>query len=112
MVEAAVASGLTTFGLSEHAPRGEARFLYPSERQKGFTVQRLQADFDAYAAEAKALAQEFRDRIEVLVGFEARAVAAAEGQEVEPGGRAVLGREGQGIRARLELGVAGDRRLR
>jgi histidinol-phosphatase (PHP family) len=77
VVEAAVGSRLTTFGLSEHAPRGEARFLYPSERQKGFTVQRLQADFDAYAAEAKALAQEFRDRIEVLVGFEAEVVPAS-----------------------------------
>ena len=77
VVEAAVAAGFVTFGLSEHAPRGEDRFLYPSERQKGFTVGRLQADFDAYVTEAKALAQEFSDRIQILVGFEAEVVPAA-----------------------------------
>lgn len=77
VVEAAVAAGLTTFGLSEHAPRSEDRFLYPSERQKGFTVERLQFDFDAYAAEAKALAQEFSGRIEILAGFEAEVVPTA-----------------------------------
>lgn len=77
VVEAAVAAGLTTFGLSEHAPRSEDRFLYPSERRKGFNVVRLQADFDAYVAEAKALAREFADRIEILVGFEAEVVPGA-----------------------------------
>jgi histidinol-phosphatase (PHP family) len=74
VLEAAVAAGLTTFGLSEHAPRSEDRFLYPSERQQGFTVQRLRSDFDAYTVEAKALAREFADRIEILVGFEAEVV--------------------------------------
>lgn len=77
VVEAAAAAGLTTFGLSEHAPRSEGRFLYPSERQKGFSVERLQADFDAYVAEAKKLAREFADRIEILVGFEAEVVPGA-----------------------------------
>lgn len=76
VVEAAVAGGLTTFGLSEHAPRSEDRFLYPSERQKGFTIGRLQSDFAAYVTEAKALAQEFADRIEIFVGFEAEVVPA------------------------------------
>jgi histidinol-phosphatase (PHP family) len=77
VVEAAVTAGMATVGLSEHAPRSEDRFLYPSERQKGFTVGRLQSDFDAYVAEAKALAQEFSDRVEILVGFEAEVVPAA-----------------------------------
>jgi histidinol-phosphatase (PHP family) len=77
VVEAAVAAGLTTFGLSEHAPRSEDRFLYPTERRKGFTVERLQSDFDAYVAEAKTLAREFSDRVEILVGFEAEVVPAA-----------------------------------
>jgi histidinol-phosphatase (PHP family) len=77
VVEAAVAAGLMTFGISEHAPRREDRFLYPSERRKGFTVERLQFDFDAYVAEARALAQEFSDKIEVLIGFEAEVVPAA-----------------------------------
>lgn len=77
VVEAAAAAGMTTFGLSEHAPRSEARFLYPSERQKGFTVERLQSDFDAYVTEARALAQEFSDCLVILVGFEAEVVPGA-----------------------------------
>ncbi|MDA0207073.1 MAG: histidinol-phosphatase [Acidobacteria bacterium] len=77
VVEAAVAAGFATFGLSEHAPRGQDRFLYSSERQKGFTTGRLQTDFDAYVAEARALAAEFSDRIQILVGFEAEVVPAA-----------------------------------
>ena len=77
VVEAAAAAGLKTFGLSEHAPRSEDRFLYPSERQKGFGVERLQSDFAAYVIEAKMLAREFSDRIEILVGFEAEVVPGA-----------------------------------
>jgi histidinol-phosphatase (PHP family) len=37
----------------------------------------LQSDFDGYVPAAKALAQEFSGRIEVLVGFEAEVVPAA-----------------------------------
>jgi len=35
MVEAAVAFGYRTFGVSEHAPRYEPRFLYAEERALG-----------------------------------------------------------------------------
>jgi histidinol-phosphatase (PHP family) len=74
VVEAAVAAGYQTFGLSEHAPRFEERFLYDSERAKGYTVRRLHDEFDSYVAEAKSLAAEFADRIEILVGFESEVV--------------------------------------
>lgn len=74
IVEAAVAAGYQTFGISEHAPRHEERFLYDSEREKGYTTERLEAEFDSYVAEAKSLANEFADRIELLVGFESEVV--------------------------------------
>jgi len=78
VVEAAVAAGYQTFGLSEHAPRGQERFLYDTEREKGFTTGRLREDFDAYVTEARALAEEFSDRIEILVGFESEVVPATD----------------------------------
>jgi histidinol phosphatase-like PHP family hydrolase len=50
VLEAAVAAGYHTFGVSEHAPRSEPRFLYDTEIQKGFDIPRLQHDFENYAA--------------------------------------------------------------
>lgn len=74
MLEAAVAFGYDTFGVSEHAPRTLDRFIYPSEREKGFTVERLHDDFEAYVRELGDLSAEFSDRLTVLRGFEAECV--------------------------------------
>ena len=76
-IEAAVAAGFSVYGVSEHAPRSQARFLYDTEIEKGFTVERLAADFEAYAAEVAKLAEEFAGRITILRGFEAEVVPAA-----------------------------------
>lgn len=73
-LDAAVAFGYDTFGVSEHAPRTLDRFIYPSEREKGFTVERLHEDFEAYAREVGELAAEYSDRLTVLRGFEAECV--------------------------------------
>lgn len=81
VLEAAVAAGYQTFGVSEHAPRSEARFLYPTEAEKGFDVARLQRDFESYAARVKQLADEFADRLTILCGFEAEVVPAASYRE-------------------------------
>ena len=77
VLEAAVSAGYHTFGVSEHAPRSEERFLYGTERERGFDVPRLRADFEAYAAAIRRLADEFADRLIVLRGFEAEVVPAA-----------------------------------
>ena len=77
VLEAAVACGYQTFGVSEHAPRSEDRFLYPSEREKGYTVERLRREFEAYAGAMDALAQEFDGRLVVLRGFEAEVIPTA-----------------------------------
>ena len=78
VVEAAITGGFGVYGVSEHAPRPEERFLYPSEREKGYTVERLAAEFEAYAAGARALAAEYADRLTLLAGFEAEVVPAAD----------------------------------
>ena len=74
ILEAAVAAGFSTFGVSEHAPRTEPRFLYESERSKGYSVERLQREFEAYSEASRRLQEEFRGRLCVLRGFETEVV--------------------------------------
>lgn len=74
MLEAAVAFGYQTFGVSEHAPRAEARFLYAEEIAMGWDIDKLSADFEAYAVAIRAAAARFADRLEVLCGFEIEVV--------------------------------------
>lgn len=77
LLRSAVEAGIRTFGITEHAPRTEARFLYPSERAAGYTVERLRREFEAYASVSGELQDEFRDRLQVLRGFEAEVVPSA-----------------------------------
>ena len=76
MLTAAVEAGYHTFGVSEHAPRSEARFLYEKELALGWDVAKITADFDRYLHVLPALVEEFADRLIVLRGFEAEAVPA------------------------------------
>lgn len=87
VVDSALARGFSVYGVSEHAPRDEERFLYPSELGKGYTIERLQEEFDAYAKAARALADEYADRMTLLVGFEAEVVPAASYRELMTGHR-------------------------
>ena len=77
VLEAAAAFGYQTFGVSEHAPRSEDRFLYASEREKGYTVERLRREFEAYVEVLDDLAKEFDGRLVVLRGFEAEVIPTA-----------------------------------
>jgi len=74
IVAAAVAAGYAVFGLSEHAPRSESRFLYPSEREKGYDVARLEREFELYAERSRLLIDQFEGRLTLLRGFEAEVV--------------------------------------
>ena len=76
VLEAAVASGYHTFGISEHVPRDAARFLYPAEREKGITVEHLEIDFGNYTRTVGELADQFSDRLVVLRGLEIEVVPA------------------------------------
>ncbi|MEN3000268.1 MAG: histidinol-phosphatase [Armatimonadota bacterium] len=74
ILEAACQVGYTVFGVSEHMPRVEPRYLYASERQKGWTVRTLEEVFEKYAVAVRALAEEFAPRLTVLCGFEIEVV--------------------------------------
>ena len=82
ILDSAVAAGYQTFGVSEHAPRLEERFLYPGEVEKGWSVDRLKEDFEHYAAALPPLVEEYRGRLSVLRGFEAEVVPTASYAEV------------------------------
>ncbi len=73
-LERAVQVGFHAYGITEHAPRRDCRFLYDSERAKGYTVERLAREFEAYARASRELKREFADRLDVLRGFETEAV--------------------------------------
>lgn len=77
ILEAAVRAGYHTFGVTEHAPRVEARFLYRNEIALGWGVDTLVTLFDRYARRLPALVEDFADRIELLRGFEIEVVPAA-----------------------------------
>jgi histidinol-phosphatase (PHP family) len=74
ILEAAVERGYHTFGVTEHAPASEARFLYEEEIEAGYDVERRQQDFEQYARASATLAAEFASRLIVLRGFETEAV--------------------------------------
>ncbi len=73
MLDAAVANEYYTFGVSEHIPR-PARFLYPNEKELGWTEAKLAADFAQYTIDIDILAREYVGRLTVLRGFEAEVV--------------------------------------
>ena len=74
MLDAAVAYGFTTFGVTAHAPRSHARFLYPEEVDAGYTPDDLARDFRNYADTCAGLADEYSGRLEVLRGAEIEVV--------------------------------------
>lgn len=70
----AAAQGFHTYGVTEHAPRLGAQYLYPEEVEKGYDMARLVAEFEAYADDLERLSAEFADRLVVLRGFETEVV--------------------------------------
>ena len=67
LLDRAVALGLEAYGLSQHAPVSDARFLYDDEREAGLDLDGRMAQFEAYAA-ASAEAGSFR-RLTSATGF-------------------------------------------
>ncbi|MEW2289180.1 histidinol-phosphatase [Streptomyces sp. NPDC047841] len=64
-VEAALAAGLETIGFSDHSPF----FGEPEDHHRPW-VAMAKSEFRRYLAEAAALREEYRDRIEILIGVE------------------------------------------
>lgn len=76
ILESAVKAGYRIFGVTEHAPRVEPRFLYRNEIALGWNVDTLATQFDHYARRLPSLVESFTDRIELLRGFEIEVVPA------------------------------------
>lgn len=74
ILDAAVAFGYRAFGVSEHAPRLGAQYLYDRERELGWTVAKIESDFARYQTLLSELAAEYADRLTILRGFEAEVV--------------------------------------
>lgn len=70
VVEEAARQGFVVYGLSEHAPRVEERWLYPRERELGWGTDRLSQNFAAYAEESRRLQSAWAGRLTILRGFE------------------------------------------
>ena len=74
IVEAAAARGFRIFGVTEHAPRVEARHLFREELELGWNVDTLDRLFEAHMARLDRLRDQFADRIALLKGFEIEVV--------------------------------------
>ncbi|NUM56571.1 MAG: histidinol-phosphatase [Candidatus Hydrogenedentes bacterium] len=74
VIEAAIAGGFEIYGISEHAPRHGERYRYANERDKGWTLEKILADFEAYGEAIFRLAKEYADRITILRGYEIEVV--------------------------------------
>ncbi len=75
MVRAYIDQGFAWVGLTEHMPPLSEAYLYPEEREDGLDPAAMARRFAAYMAEARRLQAHYRDRIEILVGFEAEGYA-------------------------------------
>ncbi|CZR69728.1 related to histidinol-phosphatase [Phialocephala subalpina] len=69
VIQAAIARGMITFGLTEHMPR-EEKDLYPEEITAGLTTAPLFPRHEAYLIEAQRLRAKYAGQINILIGFE------------------------------------------
>lgn len=72
VVEAAVAAGFSTYGLSEHAPRYRREHLYPEEQN--LVPEDLVSLFRRYVQTALELRARHEHELELLIGFETEAL--------------------------------------
>lgn len=73
IVQAYVDQGFAWVGITEHMPPVHERYFYDEERRAGFDLDQFRDRFDAYMVEARRLQACYKDRLEILVGFETEA---------------------------------------
>lgn len=78
ILTSAAEQGVRVFGVTEHAPRLGDRFLYPDEREWGWTVETLEEKFTEYFETLNQLIPAFAGDLEVLRGFEIEVVPGSE----------------------------------
>jgi histidinol-phosphatase (PHP family) len=69
MVQEAISKRLRVFALTEHMPRHEIDF-YPEEKDKGESLETHYDNEARYFAEACRLREQYKDQIELPIGFE------------------------------------------
>ncbi len=77
ILDAAAAFGYRTYGVTEHAPRAAAKYLYDEEVEMGWDVATLDRLFTEYADTLDKAVCEYTDRMRVLKAFEAEVVPPA-----------------------------------
>lgn len=77
ILDAAIERGMVTYGVTNHVPTSEARFLYDDERAAGLDLEGRFAQFEAYARLSSEAVEAYAGRLEVLRGFEAEVVPTA-----------------------------------
>ncbi len=74
ILDAAIARGMVTYGVTNHVATSEARFLYEDELAAGLDIEGRFAQFEEYARLSAEAVEQYAGRLEVLRGFEAEIV--------------------------------------
>lgn len=82
LVRQAIALGMPSYGLTEHAPRVEPERVYAEERSMGWDTAHLERLFANYAVDARRLQSAYAGEIDLLVGFEIEVVPIGRYAEV------------------------------
>ncbi len=77
IVRAYIDRGFAWFGVTEHMPPPENRFLYPDEIAAGFDAESLYERFVRYMNEARRLQRKYAPAVRMLVAFETEAYSGA-----------------------------------
>lgn len=77
-MDRAADGGLSVYGVTEHAPRLDARFLYPDELKWGWDVKTLEEKFQEYFEVLDSLIPRYDGALEILRGFESEVVPRRE----------------------------------
>lgn len=83
MVLRAIELEFSLFCVSEHMPRYDERHLYPEELESSTSVDDLSSVFQKYISEARRLQLKYKNKIDILVGFEAEAIDARYAQKAK-----------------------------
>ncbi|ANB10951.1 histidinol-phosphatase [Sugiyamaella lignohabitans] len=75
MIQRAIDERLLVLCLTEHMPRIDPNHLYPEEIKSNTTVEQLKCVFDTYYKRARQAQIEYKDRIDLLVGFESETIS-------------------------------------
>jgi histidinol-phosphatase (PHP family) len=66
--------------LTEHMPTENPALIAPEEATQDYDVARLQVRFEAYFSQARHLAEQYRGRMDILVGFETETYSGYEAE--------------------------------